>query len=192
MRWWSSDFHIGHYNVIRYCNRPFVNVHEMTNTIVKIWNSTVSNCDDMMFLGDFSMSQNYLHTLCWFNFNHMYWVLGNHDKANRIKREMDSGGQLSSIRDRITLIEGGFSVFIGDKEFYVTHRPMDGSDTLPTICGHVHEKYGFLPAGTKISEHSRSRPITEKVTKTPILNVGLDAHNMMPINDEQVLRFFYG
>jgi calcineurin-like phosphoesterase family protein len=27
--WFTSDFHLGHFNIIRYCNRPFVDTQEM-------------------------------------------------------------------------------------------------------------------------------------------------------------------
>jgi len=27
--WFTSDFHFGHFNIIRYCNRPFASMDEM-------------------------------------------------------------------------------------------------------------------------------------------------------------------
>jgi calcineurin-like phosphoesterase family protein len=32
--WFTSDFHFGHHNIIRYCNRPFANTQEMDAVIV--------------------------------------------------------------------------------------------------------------------------------------------------------------
>ena len=32
--WFTADFHFGHSNIIRYCNRPFQSVEEMDQTIL--------------------------------------------------------------------------------------------------------------------------------------------------------------
>lgn len=188
MRWWSSDFHIGHYNVIAYSSRPVKNVNEMNEMIVNNWNSVVTQDDDMWFLGDFCMNHKYLSYLPRFNFHHMIWVLGNHDKRSRIERELKDGC-LKSIEDKVTVIDECITT-IDEKKFHVVHRPMSGSDECPSIVGHVHEKWRFLPANVVITEHSRNHDNESKVLLQPVLNVGVDVHNYLPINDEQILRFF--
>jgi calcineurin-like phosphoesterase family protein len=45
--WFTSDFHFGHFNIIRYCNRPFTNTEEM--------DAQVKPNDTLYFLGDFCM-----------------------------------------------------------------------------------------------------------------------------------------
>lgn len=189
MRGWTSDFHMGHYNVIKYCNRPFKDISHMHETIIERWNTAISPDDEMWFLGDWSMSQRYLWMLNRFNFKNMVWVLGNHDKEKRIIKEMEEGGILYDLRDKITLRKGTY-VNIGGKMFTVVHRPMDGGDEYPVLCGHVHERWQFLPPGTSISEHGRSKPSTTKVLQMPILNVGVDVNNFFPYTDEQILKFF--
>jgi calcineurin-like phosphoesterase family protein len=32
--WFTSDFHFGHFNIIRYCNRPFASTEEMNGRIL--------------------------------------------------------------------------------------------------------------------------------------------------------------
>lgn len=45
----TSDFHFGHKNIIRYDNRPFLSVEEMDAEIVRRWNAKVSP-DDIVYI----------------------------------------------------------------------------------------------------------------------------------------------
>ena len=49
-----SDLHFGHFNILRYDNRPFANTHEMEDVITKHWNSRVRPDDTVYILGDVS------------------------------------------------------------------------------------------------------------------------------------------
>src|ERR1017187_8464250 len=51
--WFTADFHFGHNNIIRYCNRPFRSVEEMDKTILERLNASVKANDILYFLGDF-------------------------------------------------------------------------------------------------------------------------------------------
>ena len=45
--WFTSDTHFGHFDIIRYCNRPFVSASEMDETIITNWNSVVQLNDEV-------------------------------------------------------------------------------------------------------------------------------------------------
>lgn len=49
-----SDLHFGHWNIIRYDNRPFKSIEEMDNALIENWNKVVSNKDMVYILGDIS------------------------------------------------------------------------------------------------------------------------------------------
>jgi|GEM_PF-3806875 len=43
--WFTADFHLGHKNIIRYCDRPFDTVEEMNRTILDRLNNLVKAND---------------------------------------------------------------------------------------------------------------------------------------------------
>ena len=51
-RWWTSDHHFGHANIIRYCARPFANADAMNRAMVDRWNDVVDDSDEVWILGD--------------------------------------------------------------------------------------------------------------------------------------------
>jgi calcineurin-like phosphoesterase family protein len=43
--WFTSDFHFGHFNIIRYCNRPFESTEEINAHIADQMNAHVKQND---------------------------------------------------------------------------------------------------------------------------------------------------
>lgn len=52
MNKYIADLHFGHANVIEYSNRPYGNVEEMDEDMVRIWRDSVSPLDDVWIVGD--------------------------------------------------------------------------------------------------------------------------------------------
>ncbi len=50
-----SDLHLGHANIIRYCERPFQDVGEMDATLWANWSATVGPADTLVCVGDVAM-----------------------------------------------------------------------------------------------------------------------------------------
>lgn len=48
----TSDLHFGHINALKFDNRPFTNVQEMEEELIKRWNAKVSPGDLVYVLGD--------------------------------------------------------------------------------------------------------------------------------------------
>lgn len=76
----TADAHLGHKNIIKYCNRPFDSVDEMDNEIINRHNSIVTKEDTVIYGGDFTLTkkgaaQNYIDRL---NGKHIF-LKGSHD-----------------------------------------------------------------------------------------------------------------
>lgn len=74
----TADLHLGHANIIKYCNRPFSSVDEMNNVLIVNWNSRIQPQDVVYVLGDFCWG-NEKHYLDALNGNKIL-IKGDHDK----------------------------------------------------------------------------------------------------------------
>jgi calcineurin-like phosphoesterase family protein len=80
-----SDLHLGHANIIRYCSRPFLYSEpgEMDHVLIKNWNYTVSQRDQVFHLGDLRYGkearsfQHYRKKL----HGQAVFIAGNHDEG---------------------------------------------------------------------------------------------------------------
>lgn len=81
-----GDWHYGHANAIRFDNRPYNNVYEMNEDLIRRWNSVVEDDDTVYVLGD----------MFWCNMSQAIPVLdqlkgkkvlvkGNHDRCHDSK-----------------------------------------------------------------------------------------------------------
>lgn len=57
MRFFTSDIHFGHTNIIRYCSRPYESTEDMDQDIVLRWNQQVAQDDEVVILGDLALGK---------------------------------------------------------------------------------------------------------------------------------------
>jgi calcineurin-like phosphoesterase family protein len=78
MLWFTADLHLGHTNIIKYCNRPFSSVGAMDEELISRWNSQVDIGDTVYNIGDFCFGdpQKYIKRLI----GKIYFLRGSHDK----------------------------------------------------------------------------------------------------------------
>jgi len=135
--WWTSDWHFNHFNIIRYCNRPFKTVDEMNNIIISRFNARVKPNDLVFFLGDVGFKsgtgrgegepqkpQELLKNL---NCQNIIFIEGNHDKKGK-------NGFKTPIQS-IVIRYGGHLI-------NMTHKPESANfDYKINIVGHKHDKW---------------------------------------------------
>ena len=82
MKYYISDLHIGHKNIIRFDQRPFFDLEDMKQTIIKNWNSVVTLGDDVYILGDMFWNNDDIAEVLQQLKGNLYLVKGNHDRIN--------------------------------------------------------------------------------------------------------------
>jgi calcineurin-like phosphoesterase family protein len=159
--WFTSDFHLGHFNIIRYCNRPFGNAREMDDVIVERVNACVRSNDILYFLGDFCMGKEeqviaYRKRLAC---RTIHFIEGNHDKTTRKQQQLfASWGLLSEVhvaQQRIVLCHYAMRVW--------PHHAQGAWH----LYGHSH---GNLP----------DEPLALS------LDIGVDTHDFRPLHFEEI------
>lgn len=90
MDFFSADYHLGHDNIRRFCNRPFDSCNEMNETIIANHNSVVGVDDRFFHLGDiaFRVGKNKVKDLISRLNGKIYIVVGNHENC-LISRDND-------------------------------------------------------------------------------------------------------
>ena len=144
MNLYISDLHFGHSNVINFDHRPFADVDEMDNCLIKLWNSRVSKDDEVYIVGDFCYRSAkspdwYLRQLK----GHKHLIIGNHDKAL-----LDCPEALKYLES----IEKMMHVADGDKHIVLCHYPLcdwyKAQHGSWQIYGHIHankdEAYQYM------------------------------------------------
>jgi len=100
--WLTSDFHLGHFNIIRYCNRPFADTKEMNAAILERVNASVKPDDVLYFLGGLCMGGPkavafYRDQIAC---KTIHFIDGNHDgTARKVQHVFTSWSSLSEIKE---------------------------------------------------------------------------------------------
>jgi calcineurin-like phosphoesterase family protein len=122
-----SDFHARHENIIKFCDRPWINKEEMTEGLINNWNSVISPDDIVFNLGDFIWSGSYGAIIPRLN-GHIHLILGNHDRHINPTWEK----YLAGIYEQLTLL-------IDNKIVYLNHFPyLCFPENAYQLFGHVH------------------------------------------------------
>lgn len=164
----TSDTHFGHYNICKYCNRPFATRSEMDKALIENWNAKVPedgiviHCGDFM-LGHHDTSKEYLKYASNLHGN-ILLIRGNHDT---IPISLEPEGNILAVVDMANII-------IGDKKIYASHYPALAFAASYQVFGHIHS----LIDGTCSGPDAAIIPLL----KPNQYDVGVDHNNFTPIS----------
>ena len=160
----TADLHLDHYNVIRYCSRPFSSIKHQQEVLINNWNNVVPESGTTFIVGDL-----------WFNVDDVrrlfrilnklngrkILILGNHDNIKPftyVNHGIESVHTSLMLNKEIT----GFSC-----STYLAHDPAVYT-ALPfnsfMICGHVHDLFkqskGCINCGVDVWDY---KPVNIKI-----------------------------
>ena len=127
---YTADLHLGHENVIKFCNRPFANAGEMNEALIKNWNEVVTDEDTVYILGDLAFRfagspKPILKKLK----GKKHLIVGNHDvswmKNVKLQEYFESVSPLLEIDD-------------GDTHVTLCHYPMLSWNRMKYGAIHIH------------------------------------------------------
>jgi calcineurin-like phosphoesterase family protein len=178
MIYFTSDWHLRHTNVIKYCDRPFDNLEDHDRVILENYIDTVGPNDKCFFLGDLTIKRNskdkpWLAEVFQMLPGEKHLIVGNHDYFTK-KFYIEECGFKSCQR------------IIATEQFTMVHDPADFPMSVWLnngyhLHGHVHSNYPAM-----------------KFLSIPALNsefvydVGLDANNFKPVSLKSIKNFFNG
>lgn len=164
--YFTADTHFYYQDALIYQNRPFRNVREMNEGIIKNWNDRVSNDDSIYILGDFAdTSYERVEELLKRLNGKKYIIRGNHDDV------------LNMVNPKLyEWIKDYHKLCINQLEIILFHYPIHswehkGKKALH-FYGHIHSIQ---------SDYRYS------------YNVGVDVNDMAPVSLEEIierLRYF--
>lgn len=162
--WFSSDPHFHHENIIKYCNRPFVNAAEMNESLVEWHNAYVKPSDHWYCLGDVTMERDGqgrgLEIVGRLN-GHKRLIMGNHDHY--------------AIKHYLAYFEKVMAMNMLDNIRF-THIPVHPGSmgkAIANVHGHIHD----TPAPP---------PVVDGEIIRPYINISMEWTGYRPLSFEEV------
>lgn len=189
----TSDLHLGHINIIPLCGRPFEDVDDMNEAIVRNWNEDVQEDDVVWVLGDVAMGS-FVDSMALVRRLNGRKILipGNHDRISPAypdQRPHKVREARMAYRDAFfDIYPNGLTISLygsytnqavrlshypyvsegdGGRPELDAYRPVD--DGLPLLHGHVHSLW---------------------TTNGRQFNVGVDVHGFRPVPIEVVKEWY--
>lgn len=176
--YFSSDSHIQHFNIARYCNRPFESRSQMDIALIANWNSVVPEDGVVVHCGDFMLQhktgdKEYKKIWDKLNFKTLVLCRGNHDR-------IDCGTYVYD--DKTVIVVDIAMIDVEGIKIMACHYPMLAYPADYQVFGHIHT----LCDGTI---NGIDGDVVDRLRKTQY-DVGVDQNNYTPVSYCQLMDIF--
>lgn len=165
----TSDLHLQHSNIIKYCNRPFIDAEEMDETIIRNWNNVVQQHDTIWVLGDVTMTK---------KIDRLRWLM------SRLKgnKHLIKGNHDFHFTDSVWK-QVGFQSISPMREIKV--REEDGTVQKIVLCHYAMRVWPDSHYGSwQLYGHSHGTLPDDPNMRS--VDVGVDCHNFTPVSYEEL------
>lgn len=179
-RWYVSDHHLWHENIIRFCKRPFADLKEMHESLLTWHNELVKPEDNVSFLGDVTLlrggpatQEKFLNEIKKYN-GHKRLFLGNHDHF--------------PIETYLKAFEKIYATWRCDEGFISSHFPLHPrsiTSATANVHGHTHNSpLAYEPVVMTGREYEHEKMPARVV---PYINLSVEAINYRPVHLDEIL-----
>lgn len=175
-KFFTSDLHLNHCNILKYSNRPFSSIERMNEVLINNINMRAKEDDVLFHIGDFICYGNEKGTIgtkvkpeeflekikC-----KVIFIEGNHDKNNKVKTHLSGGVVNIPIVGRATVSHYPSNDF---------HCPFTFNKEILNyhLCGHVHDLW---------------KHYFDKDKNVLNINVGIDVWNYQIVSEQEILKY---
>lgn len=166
----TSDTHWAHFNICKYCKRPFESRSEMDKTLIDNWNAIVPEDGIVVHCGDFMLPHNigfkeYQKYVKQLN-GTIYLTRGNHDRIDLGTYELNGVPKL--------IVNDMMMVYVDGVKIFAQHYP------CATFNGDMHA-YGHIHTLSDGTCYGIDGDVTKRM-RSNTYDVGVDQNGYKPIS----------
>lgn len=183
MIYFTSDLHLGHANAIGFTSRPFLDVEQMNEGLIKNINETVMTNDELWILGDFAFKVNMAAAKQFrdqINCKTVHMITGNHDKDYTRDHIFQSVQHYKELKTEY----GKFILF-----HYPIYEWNGAHNGTIHLHGHIHSTGSYNTANLQkkyIDRFPEKSFMKDSALGLRIYDIGVDANNYRPISITQI------
>lgn len=189
-RFFTSDSHIGHANILRLGEgRPFHTLNHMHTELMLRHNAIVQPDDEVFFLGDIALGNLEESIQVFKNFNgKKYLVPGNHDKifsGTNSKKRIETFALVYE-EAGFEILEENTSIFIDKQEVILSHFPYTGDHVMNNMGEERYSRNRPKDTGLPLL-HGHTHYTTRFTSGQPrSLHIGVDANSFTPVSEHEI------
>ena len=183
MIYFTSDLHLGHANAIGFTSRPFLDVEQMNDGLIRNINETVMANDELWILGDFAFKVNMAAAKQFrdqINCKTVHMITGNHDKDYTRDHIFQSVQPYKELKTEY----GKFILF-----HYPIYEWNGAHNGTIHLHGHIHSTGSYNTANLQkkyIDRFPEKSFMKDSALGLRIYDIGVDANNYRPISITQI------